>query len=85
MHAAKSCPGRPRRIDKAVGAFAPTSLGLLDFVARRKTHFAPKAAPFLALVAGTPTRLLAAGGTRRGRFLWRLRCSAWGRARLRAS
>ena len=26
--------------------FAPTPLGLLDFVARRTTHFAPKAAPF---------------------------------------
>ncbi len=32
-----------------------------------------------------PPCWLAAGGTRRGRFLWRLRCSAWGRARLRAS
>jgi hypothetical protein len=37
-HAAKSCPGRPRRIDKAVGAFAPTPLGLLGFVARRRTY-----------------------------------------------
>ena len=44
------------------------------------------AEPRLALVAGAlttwPRGRRYAGG---GRFLWRLRCSAWGRARLRAS
>jgi len=40
-HAAKAGPGRPRRIDEAVGAVAPTSLRLLDPVARRTSHCAP--------------------------------------------
>jgi hypothetical protein len=36
------------------------------------------------LIFENPQRPLAAGGARRGRLLWRLRCSAWGRARLGA-
>ena len=139
-HAAKSCPGRPRRIGKAVGASHRLPWVSLISWPRRATRCAPEgrfaqtgatsqftkrasarprnqanpgasqrcaaACPDTTLwrhgwcslqahlphlfvhgwysLQARPPCWLAAGGTRRGRILWRLRCSAWGRARLGA-
>jgi hypothetical protein len=62
-HAAKSCPGRPRRIDKAVGAARRLLWVFSISWPRRGLPGNAFAETWLALVVRTPMHLVEAGAT----------------------